>query len=790
MNFIFTRSTRKNAPKRLAQAQRCYQYSARTIALPPPFSSPISPFSAPTYSDKDTNSGSPGRTAYPKGVRRALPLLAALIVGCGHGGSSSTVAAKPAPPPPLDPWVLTTLDGSGGEPAYLSNGLIGVRVGRNGGGLGPDGKPLGFFMIDEYDPAGEEKIRPMPNPLLVTWALGNALYKEGGEMVKTGGTPLDPRGGTDYRQALDMRTGVLTTEWKQAGATIRCETALHPSARVLGQRWTLKTTQGTTYACRTLDYGGPNDPQQAVAGDAAQGVALTASPRRVVAYGWSAVGPKSNAVIADKGFRIVDGTLKAGETLTFERTLSFGLPSPKPLPLDPSQKSGMVLEKATPRPWGYDGIAAASAAAWKKRWVSDIEIDGPVEDQQAVRSFLFYLRSSIAPGARRAIAPMALSSEVYNGHVFWDADVWVFPALMLTDPDLVREISEYRLNRAGQAVENGEAWRTDRPTATHPLGPVLEPVRSLRLPPAKFPWESSVTGKETAPGPSRYEDHVTGSVSWGLSQAEALGIAGGSRAGTSASGDYGPVEALAAQTGEFYRLRSEGAPGRREIKATMSPDENHTGDNDLYTNLLAMWLTSGRKWPDKPTYKLPKDGKTFLTYDGDPLRGYKQAAAVLACYPLQYPPAEAQTKAMLERFAPLTNANGPAMTDSIEGLLWARAGDPDKGYEEWRKGWVDFTRHPLLMFSEKRKVARTYFATGAGGALQTVLYGFAGLRLDYRKATGALWSRPLADGKMLSVKPSLPKAWKRVRLKGLTLGTGRYTLDISPGKVSVVEEKR
>jgi trehalose/maltose hydrolase-like predicted phosphorylase len=219
----------------------------------------------------------------------------------------------------------------------------------------------------------------------------------------------------------------------------------------------------------------------------------------------------------------------------------------------------------------------------------------------------------------------------------------------------------------------------------------------------------------------------------------------------------------------------------------MSPDENHIGDNDLYTNLLAMWVTNGMKWPAKPTYKLPKDDKSFLTYDNDPVRGYKQAAALLACYPLQYPPAEAQTKTMLERFAPKTNANGPAMTDSIHALLWARIGEPDKGYEEWRKGWFDFTRHPLMMFSEKRKSARTYFATGAGGSLQTVLYGFAGLRLDYKEATGAAWSRPLAGGKMLSVKPSLPPNWKRVRLRGITLPGGRYDFDIAPGKVSVAK---
>lgn len=688
---------------------------------------------------------------------------------------------------PIDPWVLTTLDGRGGEPAYLSNGLIGVRVGRNAGGLDPKGKPYGFFMIDEYQREGEEKILVLPNPLLVTWAVGNKLYTGGDahDFIKSGGTPLDPRGGTDYRQSLDMRTGILMTEWTQAGTTIRCETAVHPTQRSIGQHWTLKTTKDTSFTVRTLDYSGPNDPQKSIGQDEKSGVVLTASPKRAVSIAWSLSGGEPGASVEVGGFRIQEGTLKAGQTATFERTLTFGAPSTKPLNAD----DVVALQKATPRPYRFSEIAATAAAVWKKRWTSDIEIDGPVEDQQAVRSFLFYLRSSIAPGARRAIAPMALSSEIYGGHVFWDADVWVFPALMLTDPDLAREISEYRLDRAGQAGKNFRTWLDEgRPTGQGRVPAWWE----LNGPPrfgVKYPWESSVTGKETVPGPSRFEDHITGSVLLGLSQAETLGLLSttdnGPR-GLAVKGSPLPLDRLAAG---FYETRSQKGPSGYEIKGTMSPDENHTGDNDLYTNLLAMWLTSGRKWPAAPTYKLPKDATSFLTYDDDPLKGYKQAAAVLACYPLQYPPAEAQTKTMLERFAPKTNPNGPAMTDSIHALLWARIGEPDKGYEEWRKGWLDFTRHPLMMFSEKRNSARTYFATGAGGSLQTVLFGFAGIRLDYRKAAGAAWSQPLAGGKMLSVKPNLPKDWRRVRLKGLTLPDGRYDFDLSPGNVSVTKVK-
>ena len=397
-------------------------------------------------------------------MRRAFPFFFLVALGCGRPSAPS--AAKVAVPAPLDPWVLTTLDGSGGEPAYLSNGLIGVRIGRNAGGLGPDGKPLGFFMVDEVETSGEEKIRPLPSPLLVSLAIGNKTYEGGNDydFLKSGGTPLDPRGGRDYRQSLDMRTGVLTTQWKQANATVRCETVVHPSVRALGQRWTLTCAKDTTYSIRTLDYGGEADPQKAVGQDDAAGVAISASPRRVVATSWHTGGVALGAGAAVDGIRVQEGSLKAGGTVTYDRSLAFGPLAGKPIKPD----DDAAVQRAQPKALSYDEIAKAASAAWKRRWTSDIEIDGPVEDQQAVRSFLFYLRSSIAPGARRAIAPMALSSDVYNGHVFWDADVWVFPALMLTDPDLAREIGAYRLDRVEQAWANQQEFIRSVPLPTWP----------------------------------------------------------------------------------------------------------------------------------------------------------------------------------------------------------------------------------------------------------------------------------------------------------------------------------
>ena len=407
---------------------------------------------------------------------------------------------------------------------------------------------------------------------------------------------------------------------------------------------------------------------------------------------------------------------------------------------------------------------------------SDIEIDGPVEDQLAVRSMLHYLRTSISPSGNMAISPFGLSNDLYYGHVFWDADIWVFPALALLEPDRAARIPAYRWRTREQAMRNAEAWvKSGRPTGGKPLGA----ISSMIMTGAKYAWESSVSGKETVPGPSKFEDHITGDVAWSMDLAASLGLAPESQA-----------DAIRKAANTFFSLRrTNGKDGLFSIPDTMSPDENHIGDDDLYTNLLAQYVaTGGRVWGD-PIYHLPKDNQSFLTYEGDPLRGYKQAAAVLSIYPLQYPPAEAQAKVMMDRFADKVTKNGPAMSDAIHALIWARLGESDKAYAIWRDSWQPFTTSPLMLFGEKRSRARTYFTTGAGGCLQTVLYGFLGVRIDTKKLPGSQWSTPLENGRIVSIKPNLPKAWNRITVRGLSILGQRYDVVADQKSVQVTRQQ-
>jgi trehalose/maltose hydrolase-like predicted phosphorylase len=116
------------------------------------------------------------------------------------------------------------------------------------------------------------------------------------------------------------------------------------------------------------------------------------------------------------------------------------------------------------------------------------------------------------------------------------------------------------------------------------------------------------------------------------------------------------------------------------------------------------------------------------------------------------------------------------MSDSVHALIWARLGDTERAYSTWHESWKPFMTGPLDLFSEKRSKQESYFVTGAAGSLQTVLYGFLGIRIDSGNRSENVWSKPLLGDRVLSVAPHLPKAWKSVKLKNFTVLGRRYTL--------------
>ncbi|MFZ4508927.1 MAG: hypothetical protein ACOYON_14655 [Fimbriimonas sp.] len=647
-------------------------------------------------------------------MKRLLPLLFLL------GGCASAPVKEVVRPPLLTANAISAFDSADPEPAILWNGGIGLRFPA----YGTDGA---LWLASEVQPDGEEKLLVFPNPLLVRLTVEGRHYE-----------PL-----SDFERTFDFGSGVLSSSYVASDGRVSYRVAVHPETRAVAQTMEVTLEHGEKGKAELLFPSG------------AQCIVPVFLFRVGDTLVRGTVEREKDGVwypVTGTSMRFDDNGLRLRWSLQFD--------SMAPAP------SG-VARIGAPGP-ASPPISAESIFRAAKEYASDpkapaIEIDGPVEDQAFVSSALYRLRTAYHAQKDLGRGPFGLSNRQYFGHVFWDSDLWVFPALALLDPDAARSIPAYRLKHLAQARRNFGAWLVDgRPVAVRDrkLGPLS--ARSGVL----FPWESSVTGKETAPGAFRYAHHLTGSVAFAIEMASALGLVPEQAAREVREGAAG-----------FYAARSTPGPNGREIRFVMTPDEQDQ-DNDLYTNLVAQWCQNGGQFEGPSKYWLPRKGETYLAFQDDPLKGYKQASALLAVYPLQFPPAEREAKQMLARFEPLTFAHGPAMTGAIHSIIYARLGEADRAYDLWQADWKRHTVGPHLHFSEKERVASTYFLTGAAGSLQAVLYGFAGIRVDTKPTPGATHQLFLKDGRVLSISPRLPKAWKGMRIRSLAVLGKRYDLVI------------
>ena len=67
------------------------------------------------------------------------------------------------------------------------------------------------------------------------------------------------------------------------------------------------------------------------------------------------------------------------------------------------------------------------------------------------------------------------------------------------------------------------------------------------------------------------------------------------------------------------------------------------------------------------------------------------------------------------------------MSYSIFALLYSRMGDADRAYDIFKKSYTNNLLKPFNVMAETQFGTNPYFLTGAGGILQNVIFGFAGL---------------------------------------------------------------
>ena len=383
-------------------------------------------------------------------------------------------------------------------------------------------------------------------------------------------------------------------------------------------------------------------------------------------------------------------------------------------------------------------------AAWAKLWQGDIEIKGDLESQLDVRLALYHLYAFSRADSNLSLSPMGLSSQGYNGHVFWDTELWMYPPLLLFNQNIAKSLLNYRSHRLEKAKEK---------------------ARNFGYKGAMFPWESDDTGEEATPVwalTGTFEQHITADVgiaffnyykvtqdkNWlektGYPMLKAVADFWVSRTTKNADGTFSINNVVGAN--EFAQNIDDNA---------FTNGSAITAINDAIKAAKILGLPENKIWQkvaDNIVIHKFNDGVTRenRTYNGEII---KQADVNLLAYPLHIISDKNQIIKDLNYYEPRFAKEGPAMGHAILSVLYARLGHPQKAFDFFKRTYEPNKRPPFGALSEAATSNNPYFATGAGGLLQTLLFGFGGLHIT--------------EQGIIQINPVLPKQWQSLTLKGI-----------------------
>jgi len=392
-------------------------------------------------------------------------------------------------------------------------------------------------------------------------------------------------------------------------------------------------------------------------------------------------------------------------------------------------------------------------ALWEELWEGDIIIEGDLQSQQDIRLALYHLYAFSRGDSDLSISPMGLSSQGYNGHIFWDTELWMFPPLLLLNQDIARSLVNYRSDRLDMAKRK---------------------AINFGYKGAMFPWESDDTGEEATPAwalTGTFEHHITADVAiafWNYYRVTKDKLWLEERG-------YPLLKEIA----DYWVSRSiKNKDGSYSIKNVVGANEFAPNvDDNAFTNgsaitALQFAVLAAKELNIEPNTNWSTvadniiihkflDGTTMehSKYKGEII---KQADVNLLSYPLNIVKGDELLKD-LKYYEPKLAKEGPAMGKSVFAVIYARLGDAEKAFSLFKESYEPNKRPPFGALSESATSNNPYFVTGAGGMLQTVLFGFGGLHLT--------------EEGIIQVNPILPKEWKSLTLKGIGVENKTYVIN-------------
>ncbi len=507
-----------------------------------------------------------------------------------------------------DPWQLVESAPDAARAALvetlfaLGNGRIGVRGAHEEGRCWPGTEQdavyiNGFFDVEDIHYAENAYGLARENQFIVSVPNGKAIH------WFVDGEAFDPtRGRIDaYRRWFDFRSGVVTREFVwispqsrrvavrsrrlvclehvhvyaieyeltalDADAQIVIESALDARARPIAA--SADPRVGSARAAQALECIGLERADDRVT--------LTHRTRRSGLHLVSAIEQTLQAAASITVARAPSGdddcpgqrftvVLPAGERVMLTKYCALVSSLDHPLG-ELSGRAAQALSDA--RRTGFAALCAEQHVSLAHYWQeADVEIDGADALQQGLRFNLLHLLQSSGRDGRTNIAAKGVTGSGYDGHYFWDTEIYIFPVMLHTRPQIARKLLEFRFNTL-------DAARARAREMSHPQG-------------ALFPWRT-ISGPECSAyfpaGTAQF--HINADIAYAVKRY------------WEATGDDMFMLAHGAELvfetariwlglGHFDAPRLDGREALFRIHAVTGPDE-YTAlvDNNFYTNAMA-----------------------------------------------------------------------------------------------------------------------------------------------------------------------------------------------------------
>lgn len=255
------------------------------------------------------------------------------------------------------------------------------------------------------------------------------------------------------------------------------------------------------------------------------------------------------------------GEAAQNQTITLYKYITYHTSSPVPSFEDLADRAEQTLDRAMA--YHYDKLVDLQREYLDEFWDhSDIEIEAnDPQVQQNLRLHLFHLLAASARVQNSGIGAKGLTGSGYEGHAFWDMEIYMLPFLIYSLPRVAKNLLIYRYNMLDKARE----W-----------------AKTLNQEGAMFPWRT-ITGEEAsaffAAGTAQF--HINADIAYAV------------RKYVEVTGDMEFLELYGAEILlETARLWADlgffSKSGRFHIHGVTGPDEYSAIVNDnTFTNLMA-----------------------------------------------------------------------------------------------------------------------------------------------------------------------------------------------------------